>query len=208
MKNYAGMFIILAAFLTFVSCDSITDSATYVDESRAANRADAVSETANINRGESILDIAAGNPDFAVLAQIVVFAGLDEALGANRQLTVFAPTNEAFVALLVDLGLLDAEDVEDADKIGEVLEALLVEDNKELLTTVLLYHVAPGRRFAQSVIASGRVITLLEEFAFVQLNEDMDGYEIGNGDRFANITATDIPARNGVIHIIDRVLLP
>ncbi|MCA1801449.1 MAG: fasciclin domain-containing protein [Rhodothermaceae bacterium] len=195
MKKHAGILAILFSVFTFVSCDSITDSATQVDESRAASRGNAVSEAAKIDRGASILDIASTNPDFSILAQVVVFAGLDEALGANRQLTVFAPTNDAFVALLGDLG----ENL--------TLNDLLVEGNKELLTSVLLYHVAPGRRFSKSVIASGRVNTLLEEFAFVQANGD-GGFEIGNGDRFANIVATDISARNGVIHVIDRVLLP
>jgi uncharacterized surface protein with fasciclin (FAS1) repeats len=201
MKKYAGLLIIILAVFTFVSCDSITDSATQVDESRAASRGNAVSETAKIDRGASILDIAATNPDFSILAQVVVFAGLDEALGANRQLTVFAPTNDAFVALLGDLTELFELDE------PLTLEGLLVEGNTDLLTSVLLYHVAPGRRFAQSVIASGRVNTLLEEFAFVQANGD-GGFEIGNTDRFANIVATDITARNGVIHVIDRVLLP
>jgi uncharacterized surface protein with fasciclin (FAS1) repeats len=202
MKKYAGLLLIILAVFTFVSCDSITDSATQVDESKAANRGNAVSEAAKIDRGASILDIAATNPDFSILAQVVIFAGLDEALGANRQLTVFAPTNDAFVALLGDLTeLFELEE-------PLTLEGLLVEENTDLLTSVLLYHVAPGRRFAQSVIASGRVITLLDEYAFVKMNEEMDGYVIGNGDRFANIESTDIPARNGVVHIIDRVLLP
>lgn len=201
MKKHAGMLTILLAAFTFVSCDSITDSATQVDESRAANRGNAVSEAAKIDRGASILDIAASSPDFTILAEVVIFAGLDEALDANRQLTVFAPTNDAFVALLGDLpGILNID-----GPLG--LEDILVDDYKELLTNVLLYHVAPGRRFSQSIIASGRVNTLLEEFAFVQANDE-DGFEIGNNDRFANIGPADISARNGVIHVIDRVLLP
>jgi transforming growth factor-beta-induced protein len=202
MKKHAGILTILFAVFTFVSCDSITDSATQVDESRVANKGNAVSEAAKIHRGDSILDIAAGIEDFSILAEVVIFAGLDEALSANRQLTVFAPTNDAFVALLGDLtALFGLEE-------PLTLEGLLVEENTGLITSVLLYHVAPGRRFSQSVIASGRVNTLLEEFAFVKMNEEMDGYVIGNGDRFANIVDTDIRARNGVIHIIDRVLLP
>jgi transforming growth factor-beta-induced protein len=193
MKKYAGLFIILAAFLTFVSCDSITDSATQVDESRTANRGNAVSEAAKIDRGASILDIAASNDNFSILAAVVVFAGLDGVLDGNRQLTVFAPTNDAFVALLGELGL--------------TAEELLVEENKDLVVNILLYHVAPGRRFAQSVIASGRVNTLLEEFAYVQATEE--GFEIGNDENgYANIVATDIKARNGVVHVIDSVLLP
>jgi transforming growth factor-beta-induced protein len=193
MKKYAGLFIILAALLTFVSCDSITDSATQVDESRAANRGNAVSEAAKIDRGASILEIAASNDNFSILAAVVVFAGLDGVLDGNRQLTVFAPTNDAFVALLGELGL--------------TAEELLVEENKDLVVNILLYHVAPGRRLAQSVIASGRVNTLLEEFAYVQATEE--GFEIGNDENgYANIAATDIMARNGVVHVIDSVLLP
>ena len=202
MKKHAGILIILFAVFTFISCDSVTDSATQVDESRAANRGNAVSEAAKIDRGATILDIAAGIDDFSILAEVVIFAGLDEALSANRQLTVFAPTNDAFVGLLGELPSILGPDA------PLTLEALLEPEYKELLTSVLLYHVAPGRRFSQSVVASGRVNTLLEEFAFVQMNEEMDGYVIGNSDRFANIVDTDIRARNGVIHIIDRVLLP
>jgi uncharacterized surface protein with fasciclin (FAS1) repeats len=136
--------------------------------------------------GPSILDIAKSNDDFSILVAALEAADLAETFDRNRQFTVFAPTNDAFVALLDELGL--------------TAEELL--SNKELLTAVLLYHVSPGRRYATDVLSSDRIRMLNKQFASISVTGDgafIDG---------AKIVATDIEARNGVIHVIDAVLLP
>jgi len=142
---------------------------------------------------ESIVDIAAGNEDFSILVEAVQFAGLVSVLDGRRQFTVFAPVNDAFVALLEDIGLS--------------AEELFSEGNEGLVRDILLYHVAPGSRTADDVVTSDRIRTLNKSFFYVQ--EEEGTFFVGNEENgFAQIVATDIMARNGVIHVIDAVMLP
>ena len=106
-------------------------------------------------------------------------------LQGNGQRTVFAPTDDAFA----DIGL-------NPDNVGTAL-------TQAQLTQVLLYHVANGRREAAEVLASDRIRTLERSFLFQAGGVLTD--ELG---RTANIIATDIFAANGVIHVIDAVVLP
>jgi transforming growth factor-beta-induced protein len=143
--------------------------------------------------GKTIVDIASSDPNFSVLVQAVVFAGLDGILDGRGQYTVFAPTNQAFVDLLGALGLTP--------------EQLFVDANKELVRKILKYHVAPGERFAKDVLESTRIRTFSREFAYVQMMNNMP--QIGNPKYgYANIVATDIDASNGVIHVLDKVIIP
>jgi uncharacterized surface protein with fasciclin (FAS1) repeats len=136
----------------------------------------------------NIVQTAQALPDFSILVDAVVSAGLVEALSATGPFTVFAPTNTAFAALLAELGV-SAED--------------LLADT-ELLTRVLTYHVVPGRVLAADIVAGAPVATL-----------QGGNFRIGAGNvitdaraRTANIVATDVFTSNGVIHVIDRVILP
>ncbi|KAB1196095.1 MULTISPECIES: fasciclin domain-containing protein [Haloferax] len=138
--------------------------------------------------GTTIVDIAIGsNPDeFNTLVAAVVEAGLVDALSGNRQLTVFAPTDEAFAALGVT-----------PDNVGDIdFEAAVGAS----LAEILLYHVVPGRRKAQSVLPVSKLPTLNGA------KIDVDGAELNDGQ--AGIIGTDIMASNGVIHVLDGVLLP
>jgi transforming growth factor-beta-induced protein len=129
------------------------------------------------------LSVNASTGEFSTLIAAVVDAGLVEALSAKGQRTVFAPTDAAFAAL----GL-------DATNIGDLDTATL--------QNILLYHVAPGRRLAEDVVDSDRIR---------MLNKQFNDIEIANGMAYiggAQIIATDIEATNGVIHVIDAVLLP
>ncbi len=127
--------------------------------------------------------VLANDGEFDVLQAAVVRAGLVDVLNGNRQFTVFAPTDDAFVKTL---GVADeAEAIEAVDSLP--LEAL---------TDILLYHVRAGRHTSTSVLAA-------------------PGYRMLNGDRLtrdelaaAGIAATDISASNGVIHVINSVLIP
>lgn len=143
---------------------------------------------------QSIVDVAIGasqgeSPEFTVLVEAVVAADLAGALSGPGPFTVFAPTDAAFVALLGQLGVSK--------------EALLADT--ELLTSVLLYHVVSGRVLAADVVGlDGQdVETLNGETIRIAVE---DGGVVLNGD--VNVVATDIEASNGVIHVIDKVLLP
>lgn len=140
--------------------------------------------------GNDIVDIAAANPDFSTLVAAVQAAGLVDTLKGPGPFTVFAPTNAAFAAL--PAGTVDT---------------LLLPENKEQLAAILTYHVVPG------AITSDQVLGQRVNVASVQggtLRVDGTGSKLGPAVRVndANVTAADIIASNGVIHVIDKVLLP
>jgi uncharacterized surface protein with fasciclin (FAS1) repeats len=137
---------------------------------------------------KTILQTAAANPNFSILVEAVNAAGLAGTLGGTAPLTVFAPTNAAFASLLAELGV--TKDQLFADKV--------------LLTKVLIYHVLPGLVLKADLpfntpirTFEGETFTVSPAFAIT----DQRG-------RVANITATDILATNGAIHVVDRVILP
>jgi uncharacterized surface protein with fasciclin (FAS1) repeats len=120
---------------------------------------------------------------FSTLVAAVAAAGLVETLQGEGPFTVFAPTNDAFAAL--PAGLVDK---------------LLLPENKDLLVKILTYHVVSGAVMAADVTA-GDVPTV--EGQNITITTDM-GVKV-NG---ANVVTTDIVASNGVIHVIDAVILP
>jgi uncharacterized surface protein with fasciclin (FAS1) repeats len=123
--------------------------------------------------------------EFDQLIAAVVRTGLVDTLNGHRQLTVFAPTDAAFARLFAALGVSGVDQIP-----------------VETLRAVLLYHVAPGNRDAASVLASSRVRTLSKGFLVPSVH---DGSAWING---ARIILPDVHASNGVIHVIDSVLLP
>ncbi len=128
-------------------------------------------------------------PEFTVLLAAVQAAGLTETLAGEGPFTVFAPTDAAFAAALEALGL-SAEDV--------------LADT-ELLTAVLTYHVVPGIATAEDVVGlDGQEVTTVNG-APITISV-VDGGVVLNGT--VNVIVTDIMASNGVIHVIDAVLLP
>jgi len=142
---------------------------------------------------ETIFDVAISinedSGEFSILIAALQAANpvVIETLDGNGQYTVFAPKDEAFVNLLGKLGL--------------TAEELLAEE--ELVTQVLLYHVAHGRIYAEDVIEKERIRTLQRGFLYV------DGTELtDNNGRTSNIILVDVEADNGVIHVIDTLVLP
>jgi uncharacterized surface protein with fasciclin (FAS1) repeats len=131
----------------------------------------------------TIVEVAQGNADFSTLVQAVVAAGLAETLSGEGPFTVFAPTNAAFEALPAGL-----------------LEKLLLPENKETLVKILTYHVVPSKVMAADVAAGD--VTTVEGSTFTISTEG------GVNANTSNVTATDVPASNGVIHVIDAVLVP
>lgn len=144
---------------------------------------------------QNIVEIALGaDPEFTILVAAVQAAGFGNLLATTNNLTVFAPTNAAFGDLLDELGFPS-------------LEALIDEDTGigiAGLQRVLAYHVFVGRVFSSDLSN-----TTIEMFSRDDLGIDISGPKlIDFREREAGIVATDIQATNGVIHVIDKVILP
>jgi uncharacterized surface protein with fasciclin (FAS1) repeats len=144
-------------------------------------------------KGPTIIDVAkavnAQTGEFSILIAAINAAdpAVAKTLSGNGKFTVFAPTDAAFLDLLDELNL-SAEDV-----LG----------NQALVTQVLLYHVARGNRDSADILSSSRIRTLERGF----LSQSGGVLTDANG-RTANIVLPDVKASNGVIHVIDRVVLP
>jgi uncharacterized surface protein with fasciclin (FAS1) repeats len=137
---------------------------------------------------KTIVQTAVANPNFSILVEAVTAAGLVDTLNGAGAFTVFAPTNAAFAALLTELGITK--------------DQLLA--NKALLTKVLTYHVVPALVLKADVQVNTPIKTVEGETFMISQSlaiTDQRG-------RQANITATDILASNGAIHVIDKVILP
>jgi uncharacterized surface protein with fasciclin (FAS1) repeats len=165
------------------------------------------------NLPPTILDIAADSDDFDILEAALVATGLDAVVDdRGAEFTVFAPTDDAFARLAQDLGI-DTAGLSDEEITGEIVGALQTiaggeEEGLALLSDVLLYHVSPGAQELADLQSTGTITTALEGVTF-----DVDGTTLEDND--LTITdpqfvdgLTDLGAANGVIQVIDRVLLP
>jgi uncharacterized surface protein with fasciclin (FAS1) repeats len=136
-------------------------------------------------KSQDIVQIAAGNPDFSTLVAALQAADLVSVLEGDGPFTVFAPTNEAFAKLPEG-----------------TVENLLKPENKDQLVAVLTYHVVAGKVSAEDAMK-------LSSAKSVQGGEiaitTKDGAVMVDN---ANVVAADIDASNGVIHVIDNVILP
>ena len=144
--------------------------------------------------GPTLVDVAiavnedgpfAGQFDMLIAAILAADPAVLATLSGNGQFTVFAPTDDAFAEL----------DIEDPEYFEEM--------DQGVLTQILLYHVARGRRDSTGVLGSSRIRTMQRGFLF-----QSDGVLTDSLEREANILVTDVPAANGIIHVIDAVLLP
>jgi uncharacterized surface protein with fasciclin (FAS1) repeats len=137
---------------------------------------------------KTIVQTAQSLPDFSILVEAVIAADLVPTLSGAGPFTVFAPTNAAFAALLTELGVTKAQ--------------LLA--NKPLLTAVLTYHVLGARVLKADVVPGAQPNTVQgENFSISPALVISD-----KRARSSNIVATDVLTSNGVIHVIDRVILP
>jgi transforming growth factor-beta-induced protein len=134
---------------------------------------------------QTIVDIAVADGRFTTLVAAVQAAGLVETLAGEGPFTVFAPTDEAFAKLPAG-----------------TLEELLKPENKQQLTDILLYHVVAGKVMAADVVNLSEAETALGEKVAIKVE---DGKVFIND---AQVIITDIEASNGVIHVIDTVILP
>ena len=134
---------------------------------------------------KDIVDTAVGAGEFTALAAALEAAGLVSTLKGEGPFTVFAPTDAAFAKLPAG-----------------TVENLLKPENKQQLVDILTYHVVPGKVTAAEVVGldeaktvNGKMIDVQAEGGSVKVND-------------ANVTAADVAASNGVIHVIDKVILP
>lgn len=156
----------------------------------AAGALTALAACAQQEPGNTIVDIAADNPQFSTLVTAIQAAGLEDTLRSEGPFTVFAPTNAAFAALP-----------------DGTLDTLLQPENRDQLASILTYHVVPG------AITSDQLLGQRMDVATVNgatVAVDGTGSKMGpavtvNG---ARVTTADILASNGVIHVIDEVLIP
>jgi uncharacterized surface protein with fasciclin (FAS1) repeats len=148
--------------------------------------------------GETIVAKAASLPDFSTLVTAVQAVGLVDTLNSPGPFTVFAPTNAAFDRL-------------PAGTVGTLVRP----ENRAALTRILTYHVVPGRIMASDVVNAVRVgggRATFTTVAGVQLTARYDSHnrlvlEDATGGT-SRITSTDVTQSNGVIHVIDRVVMP
>lgn len=190
MKTTLKLLFFSAAILTFSACKNETTT----DGDGAAVEASATNETTTERQGQAfiendqsqpnVLQIAIKSPDHSTLVAAVQAAQLENALVNAGPLMVFAPTNEAFDALPEG-----------------TLEDLLKPENKEKLAFILKHHVTPGnyskdflKKFKKLGQASG-------EDAKVEVNGD--DVIVGGAKILASI-----PAGNGIVHVVDKVILP
>jgi uncharacterized surface protein with fasciclin (FAS1) repeats len=132
----------------------------------------------------TIVELAASNPDFSTLVDLVGKAGLAEALSAEGPFTVFAPTNEAFAK--VDAATLDS----------------LAADPTGALADVLKLHVVSGKIMAADAVAAAG--TSIETLGGAKLKVEVSGGDVTVGG--AKVVTTDLVGSNGVIHVIDSVI--
>jgi uncharacterized surface protein with fasciclin (FAS1) repeats len=137
---------------------------------------------------KNIVATASALPDFSILVEAVVAAGLVPTLQGAGPFTVFAPTNAAFAALLTELGVTK--------------QALLA--NTALLTSVLTYHVVPGRVLKADVPVNTAITTVQGQTFTINASLAITD----SRGRQSSIVATDVFTSNGVIHVVDKVLLP
>ncbi|MFZ4810331.1 MAG: fasciclin domain-containing protein [Ilumatobacteraceae bacterium] len=177
---------LVSAALVLAACgsdDASTDTTTAPTEAPVTTMASTDTTAAGMEEPGDIVAVASGNPDFSTLVAAVAAAGLVETLQGPGPFTVFAPTNDAFAAL--PAGLVDK---------------LLLPENKDTLTAILTYHVVSGKVLAADVTA-GPVPSVQGEDITITTD---GGVKVND----SNVIATDVMASNGVIHVIDAVMLP
>ncbi|PNW29913.1 fasciclin domain-containing protein [Formosa algae] len=153
-------------------------------------------EIIDMINAETLVELVSGNDDLSILEAAVIKADLVDTLNSDGPFTVFAPTNDAFAALLDELGD-DYNSLDDFD----------TDEEMALLKNILLYHVIPSEIYAadltetsvETAYAGNNVSVVASGSSFVI--QDATGEN-------ANILAADVMASNGVAHVIDRVLLP
>ena len=166
--------------------DEATTEATADDSEMSDEMSDEM--TAEASEPGTIVDVAVASGEFQTLVAAVTAAGLVETLSGEEEYTVFAPTDEAFADALTSLDITAEELLADPDT----------------LTEILTYHVVPGKVLAADVVGLDGQSVETVNGATVDITVDGDTVMVND----ATVTTADVEASNGVIHVIDTVLLP
>ncbi|WP_298761104.1 fasciclin domain-containing protein [uncultured Psychroserpens sp.] len=151
----------------------------------------------NVKAQGTIVDVAVGNDNFSTLVTALKAGDLVAALQGDGPFTVFAPTNDAFAKI-------------DSKTLGSLLE----KENQKALANILTYHVVSGKLTAKDVVAAlkkgkgkvelkalnGQTLTVMQKDGKIWLKDQKGNY--------SEITATDVMGSNGVIHVINTVVMP
>ena len=187
MKTILKTVLIIVSFITLSSCDNSSTSQRNVTPQQAATPNPTQGQTAPTAEEKTIVQIASEDLRFTTLVAAVVAADLAATLSSDGPFTVLAPTNDAFAKLP-----------------SGTIDFLLKPENKDTLANILLYHVISGNVEAKTVIsldgqmvktASGKEIMIKVINGKVMIND-------------SQVIITDIKAKNGIIHVIDTVLIP
>jgi len=178
MKRFRNIAVAMLAFGLIAAACGGDDADSTTTQAPATTMAEEMTEPGNI------VEVATEAGSFSTLLTAAEAAGLVDTLTSEGPYTVFAPTDEAFAALPEG-----------------TLESLL--EDPEALAQILLYHVVPGKVLAADVVGLDSATSAQGEDIAITVDGDT---VILNGS--ANVVTTDVDASNGVIHIIDAVILP
>ncbi|MGB3298893.1 MAG: fasciclin domain-containing protein [Phormidesmis sp.] len=184
LKKLSSLAVALMILPVAVACGNQQEATTVDSAAEAPADTTAPDAMPAVTEGETVVDVAEANGSFSTLVAAIKAADLTETLNGAGPYTVFAPTDEAFAAL--PEGTLDK---------------LLLPDNKEVLTQILTYHVVAGN-VPSSEVETGAVPSV--EGEDLDITADAGSVTV-NG---ASVTQPDVMASNGVIHVIDQVLVP
>ena len=140
--------------------------------------------TVGVAQAQNVVEVLSDRPEFSTLVTAVTEAGLVDTLNSEGPFTIFAPTNDAFAAIPADQ-----------------LDAVLAD--QDLLTSILTYHVVAGKVMAEDVVNLKTAKTVEGSNIKIKVSEE-GTVHIDN----AKVVAADVKAKNGVIHVIDSVILP
>lgn len=193
MENNSKTIIIVVAVLAVLGIGGwalMSNNDNTKDAKPAAQSQSQTSETSDMKETKNIVEIASADSQFSTLVTAVKAAGLVDTLSSEGPFTVFAPTNDAFAKL--PAGTLDS---------------LLKPENVEQLKSILTYHVVASKAMS-SDLSDGQTITTVQGGT---LTVKINGSDVTLTDAKGNVSKVvkaDIPASNGVIHVIDSVVLP
>ena len=190
---------VLKEFIVSVSNNGLSDGVK-INNASTVSRADIEASNGTIHKVTRVIaipgvvDFALSNPNFSILVEALTREDLTidfvSVLSGDGPFTVFAPTNEAFVSLLAELGV---------ESLGDIPAATL--------ETVLQYHVLNGSNVEAEDLSNGLSTPTLQG-ENITINLDGTASITDANDRISKIIITDVQGNNGVIHAIDKVILP
>ena len=195
-KNFriqAARAVVFAGAATLLTTAHMATAEMYGEQGKSMEKtSDSMSESgASATSEMTVVEIAQDDEQFSTLVQAIEAAGLAETLSGDGPFTVLAPTNDAF------------------DKLPDgTLDTLLRPENKQTLADILTYHVVPDAVMAEDVMADDMTEAPTVNGAALPVEVRSDKVMFGTPPSQATVTKADIEASNGVIHVIDKVIMP